>query len=65
MNKNSSIPANTPRPEPLKTDDIKSPSALNGLGSAFDNTPVFSDMKRLQDPAKFSKARFSLRLYRK
>jgi hypothetical protein len=65
MNKNSSTPAKTPESEPLKTDDTQSQPVFNGLGGAFDNTPVFSDLKRLQDPAKFSKARFSFRLYRK
>lgn len=65
MNKNSSIPAKPPKSEPLETDDNKSQPALKGLGSTFDNTPIFSDLKRLQDPTKFSKARFSLRLYRK
>jgi hypothetical protein len=34
-------------------------------GMQFDATAALSDLKKLQDPAKFQKARFEFRLYRR
>ena len=41
--------------------------ALSGrsIGVSFDHSTSLSSLKRLQDPAKFNKARFRFRLYRK
>lgn len=43
------------------------PIAHNGatFDSFNDSTNALSDLKKLQDPAKFNKARFSFRLYKR
>ncbi|WP_373532218.1 hypothetical protein [Vampirovibrio sp.] len=65
MNKNAFTPTLKNRLKSTEAEAGKPTPALRALGATFDETTTFSEMKRLQDPAKFGKARFSLRLYRK
>lgn len=44
---------------------LESTDAIRPMGASFDESTPLSSLKRLQDPAKFDKARFRFRLYRK
>lgn len=48
---------------PADADSVSHPRHAGG--ATFDTQSALSDMKKLQDPAKFGKARFSFRLYKK
>ena len=50
-------------PAPIKTNSPE--PAPNMQGASFDTTESLSGMKKLQDPTKYEKARFSFRLYKR
>lgn len=57
-----------PQAETLETgasSPVESADRRQHMGASFDESTSLSSLKRLQDPAKFDKARFRFRLYRK
>ncbi|MCE3234328.1 MAG: hypothetical protein K0Q50_508 [Vampirovibrio sp.] len=62
-------PSHKPWTETIRADYSKDSSGgakpTHSGGAMFDAQSALSDMKKLQDPAKFDKARFSFRLYKK
>ena len=51
--------------QPQDSTTAKSQAGPDHFVAQFDTSAEFSTMKRLQDPAKFKKAKFNARLYQK